>query len=948
MLRQKRLDLVRLLLLLLCLPFAAQAQRFVKVVNTISDLVLLNPNDVHTNVFVADPARGGLFSLATRTTTNTGTILMSTNATKQWNRQYQGALNVKWFNAKGDAATDDHTSISNAISAATDGDTILFPNGTYRVNGTIAVTKRLFVTGEAVTIQAVGVRTNLIWVSAAGAKIDGFKLLSDEDAGDWGDGSLALTRVGLEVGSAAQNVTVSGVIANDFSTGFRANGSVGTVFLNCLATNTWLTTGQTSYNNSSGLQANGSEGTAVFNWKSDGYGQGILSLSTSKRGAIVGVDIRRSIDNGIYGSSGESWTGSGIRVTNAGQVGLKFRGRMNQFSDVVVDGAGTLGVDLTAFAAGPTAGSEDAIYSTNRGLAATSVRYNGHGNKLSGFVVKNTGSGGVRLGTASGDGFTVYQHDSSISHGTCINTATNDQTHVILFGGDGTTIEDVSILNWNLHSDSTAIVVSAPTGVLFDRVRIVGNKIAYLGGTNAATGISINGLTNSAVQGNIVANTTNSISLAGSHTIKFDDNIGQGNFRIAGSKSTNIVASANWFAGAVAVVTGVEPVTSRFVHNVASSWPTDRVNVYLFNANPSPADWAYSMRYDQTNENFSIGTDPIATSRTPFLVRRDQASDTTIGVQNSTAGGSAIYEFTVGSASASIGLYDITHATTRYRDRGVWTANSTASGLDLDLITAAQDFRLNYAGERRFNIDFDSLNLASTNRIQWSTTSSSDGAAGLSLTSGAATPESNVTANTGDRYFARDGTAWLKATGTGSTGWQQIQESTSSGALMPTGTVIAFAGASPPAGYLSCDGSAVSRTTYAALFAVISTTWGVGDGVTTFNVPDLRGRQLIGSGTGAGLTARTLGTQNIGAETVTLSTANMPVLEPNSTILPAMAGATPPYKLHASQWDGIGPAYSMDGTDEVNPRGGSEGSPPAQTAVAIMDPSGVVTFIIKD
>ncbi|GAB5388874.1 MAG: tail fiber protein [Alphaproteobacteria bacterium] len=67
-----------------------------------------------------------------------------------------------------------------------------------------------------------------------------------------------------------------------------------------------------------------------------------------------------------------------------------------------------------------------------------------------------------------------------------------------------------------------------------------------------------------------------------------------------------------------------------------------------------------------------------------------------------------------------------------------------------------------------------------------------------------------------------------------------------------------FAGSSAPSGYLLCDGSAVSRTSYADLFAVIGETWGAGDGSTTFNLPDMRGRVAVGSGTGTGLTARAL------------------------------------------------------------------------------------------
>ena len=55
---------------------------------------------------------------------------------------------------------------------------------------------------------------------------------------------------------------------------------------------------------------------------------------------------------------------------------------------------------------------------------------------------------------------------------------------------------------------------------------------------------------------------------------------------------------------------------------------------------------------------------------------------------------------------------------------------------------------------------------------------------------------------------------------------------------IPTGSLVPFAGTVIPSGYLLCNGAAVSRTTYAKLFAVIGTLWGTGDGETTFNLPD--------------------------------------------------------------------------------------------------------------
>ena len=69
-------------------------------------------------------------------------------------------------------------------------------------------------------------------------------------------------------------------------------------------------------------------------------------------------------------------------------------------------------------------------------------------------------------------------------------------------------------------------------------------------------------------------------------------------------------------------------------------------------------------------------------------------------------------------------------------------------------------------------------------------------------------------------------------------------------AAVPTGAILAYGGTSAPSGYALCDGSAVSRTvTYNALFAVIGTAYGAGDGATTFNLPDLRQRFPLGKAT---------------------------------------------------------------------------------------------------
>ena len=103
---------------------------------------------------------------------------------------------------------------------------------------------------------------------------------------------------------------------------------------------------------------------------------------------------------------------------------------------------------------------------------------------------------------------------------------------------------------------------------------------------------------------------------------------------------------------------------------------------------------------------------------------------------------------------------------------------------------------------------------------------------------------------------------------------------------MPTGAIVPFGGSSAPTGFLLCSGQAVSRSTYSALFGVISTTYGAGDESSTFNLPDLRGRVVAGQddmgGTSAdrltgltgGVDGDTLAATG-GAETHVLTTAQL-------------------------------------------------------------------------
>lgn len=89
----------------------------------------------------------------------------------------------------------------------------------------------------------------------------------------------------------------------------------------------------------------------------------------------------------------------------------------------------------------------------------------------------------------------------------------------------------------------------------------------------------------------------------------------------------------------------------------------------------------------------------------------------------------------------------------------------------------------------------------------------------------------------------------------------------------PSGSIMMYAGASAPTGWLFCDGSSVLRANYPDLFTAISTAFGSVDG-THFTLPDMRGKTAIGVGTGAGLTARSLADTG-GEETHVLTTGEL-------------------------------------------------------------------------
>lgn len=165
-----------------------------------------------------------------------------------------------------------------------------------------------------------------------------------------------------------------------------------------------------------------------------------------------------------------------------------------------------------------------------------------------------------------------------------------------------------------------------------------------------------------------------------------------------------------------------------------------------------------------------------------------------------------------------------------------------------------------------------------------------------------------------------------------------------------TGLIVPWGNDSTPSGFLDCDGSAVSRTTYSALFAVIGTTYGVGDGSTTFNVPDLTDRTVVGK-------SPTKALASTGGDNTVTQTGNVAGTIGNTTIdIPTLASHTHPMNS--------GGSIGTSGTDpegnlqKGNPGGigstgggGAHSHPVSATfsgdANSVLQPYATTKYIIK-
>ena len=164
---------------------------------------------------------------------------------------------------------------------------------------------------------------------------------------------------------------------------------------------------------------------------------------------------------------------------------------------------------------------------------------------------------------------------------------------------------------------------------------------------------------------------------------------------------------------------------------------------------------------------------------------------------------------------------------------------------------------------------------------------------------------------------------------------------------IPTATIVPWSDSSVPSGFLECNGAAVSRSTYSALFAIVGTTYGAGDGSSTFNVPNLQDNVPVGKSNNKALASTG------GANTVT-STGNVAGSTANASLsTPQLASHNHPNKGQTPGGQSVAGGIGQQGFSNIGSTGGGGGHSHnmsanfAGDATSVLQPYLTLIYIIK-
>jgi len=170
---------------------------------------------------------------------------------------------------------------------------------------------------------------------------------------------------------------------------------------------------------------------------------------------------------------------------------------------------------------------------------------------------------------------------------------------------------------------------------------------------------------------------------------------------------------------------------------------------------------------------------------------------------------------------------------------------------------------------------------------------------------------------------------------------------------IPTATIVPWSDSSVPTGFLECNGAAVSRSTYADLFAIVGTTYGSGDGSTTFNVPDLQDNVAVGksgtknlASTGGANTVTSTG--NVGGSTANATLSSAQLASHNHNLNVAIYPSGPVANravIQPATWDN--PAVSINNTGSGSGHAHNMSATFSGDATSVVQPYLTIIYIIK-
>ena len=268
-----------------------------------------------------------------------------------------------------------------------------------------------------------------------------------------------------------------------------------------------------------------------------------------------------------------------------------------------------------------------------------------------------------------------------------------------------------------------------------------------------------------------------------------------------------------------------------------------QADAQIQNDNGSNVRADLNNNFDALFSNNSGSSEPSVT--TAFMWFADSANDA-LTIRNPPA-----------SAFITVGTLSETNLGLALKASPAFTGNvtipaGTVSSLPLSFTgdtdtgffkNSANEFSIVTGGTRRAHFDSNGITIRDRKALRFRDSSNSNFVAVRAPANSAADITLTLPASDGNANDV------LQTDGSGNLSFTALP------AAVPTGSVHMMAANTVPSGYLKCNGQAVSRTTFAALFLIIGTTYGAGDGSSTFNVPDLRGEFVRGWDDGRGVDA---------------------------------------------------------------------------------------------